>query len=809
MSKASLTQFSFNRGELDPALHGRSDWKHYYSGAEKLCNLIPRTQGGITKRGGLRLVASSLEQDGPSLLVPFRFSVKQSYMLEFGDRRMRIIRDGGIVTYPGSNGKEVVIETPYPYDSLAKLRWAQTSDVMILAHPDYPPRRLTRHDHHDWRFSRLMSDSSFLAPDGLRVTMSGGDGAKYVVTAVTPENEESGPSDSVTALNGDLINMPGSDASFSNLYDWQREQDYSYIPANIAFHSFSINQLITFLIGCGYQDRGIRNSNGGRHWWHVKPNATMETAVSWWEEDYHFVIRECLYACDMGWAGNVRTQLETAMQDYVDNYNSGTPGTRITSLMWNVAERASKYRIYRERSADDETGFRLIGETDYLTFTDNNIPERTIPLPTVSDLFSNVDDYPGVCAFFEQRLILARTNNDPTTFWGSDTGLYNAFSQHTPLEDSDSYEFMLASGDMNEIVWIVPLNDMLLGTSGGEWKAGGGGSAITPSNINARVQSWYGCGSLPPIVVGRTVIFTGRSRRTIRSFSYSLEADGYAGHDLTTYAQHLFSGKEIVSMCHQQEPSGIVWVVLSDGSLLSCTFSPEEDVVAWARHETKGSFERCASLIDIDGTDQVYFCISRQIGGITKRFIEVMEHAGDQSKNESEGLFLDAGLSYHGLEVNSVNGLEHLEGEIVTCLADGNVFENLLVKDGSVTLPDKFTAAIIHAGLPYSSEAITMEMEPEAKETIRNRARFAVAATVRLYKSRECLYSHSGGVLSEMKFRVNELPGKPIRLYTGDKNIVFSTPPGTRAAKLRFVSETPTPFTLLGIIAEASYGQPA
>lgn len=116
---------------------------------------------------------------------------------------------------------------------------------------------------------------------------------------------------------------------------------------------------------------------------------------------------------------------------------------------------------------------------------------------------------------------------------------------------------------------------------------------------------------------------------------------------------------------------------------------------------------------------------------------------------------------------------------------------------------------MIHAGIPYTAELVTLELEPEAKETIRNRARFAVAATVRLQETRDCQYNHSGGGLSEMKFRTTELPGRAVRLFTGEKNIVFSTPPGARTTRLRFLSESPTPFTILDIVAEASCGQPA
>ena len=814
MSKITLTQFSFNRGELDPALHGRSDWKYYYSGAKRLENLITRPQGGATRRGGLRLVARALSDDAPSHFIPFRFSVRQSYMLEFGDRKMRVLKDGGVVVYPEGHeraGEELVVETPYPVEALSRLRHAQTADVMILTHADYPPRRLSRHAHHDWRFDLLITNSRTPTPENLRLVVSGGDEARYVVTAHSVASGESPPSEAVTAHNAQAMSPPDFDAPFSELYDWLYERDYSYMPEETRFHEWGPYELIEYLKGFGYRDflQGIQVDQKGSRWRFAKPDGTYDFTIWWSNGNYGGLVEECLAACDAGWSGNVATPLVEQIGSYVAAYNAGLSKTRVSELAWDPVPDALGYRVYRMNSVSGQGTYCLVGESTTPSFTDNNFAARPTGLPEETDLFTGLDDYPGVCAFFEQRLILGRSNNQPTTFWGSDTGMYNSFTRHTPLEDGDCYEFTLASGEMNEIHWIVPLNDMLLGSSGGEWKAGGGGSAITPGNINARVQSWYGCSSLQPVVIGRTVIFSGRSRRTIRSFSYSLEADGYAGRDLTAYASHLFRGRTIAGMAYQQEPSGILWVVLSDGGLLSCTYAPEEDVVSWSRHSTRGRFESVGTLVDVDGTDQVYFCVERKIGGVVRRFIESLEDAADLTDDGVEGFFVDCGLGYRGPATGSLSGLDHLEGERVACLADGCVFTDLPVVDGRVELPDSFTATVIHAGLPYTAELETMELEPEAKETIRNRARFAVSASVRLLGSRECLYGHSGGQLSEMRFRTGEAPGRAARPFTGEKNIVFSSPPGCRTACLRFVSETPTPFTLLGIVAEASCGQPA
>ncbi len=815
MANVGLAQFSFNRGELDPALHGRSDWKYYYSGAEKLCNLIVRPQGGATKRGGFRYIARSLDADAPSRLIPFRFSVSQSYMLEFGNRRMRIIRDGGIVVYPDDHeqaGDEVIVTTPYSSDALQEIRYAQTADVMILTHPDYPPRRLSRHDHHDWRFEKLFPDDRTAAPTNVTILRSGGDNARYVITAYHAGTGESAPSEAVIAVNDGTVEYDHKDKTFSEMFRWLYEHDRTYLPVELDFYAMDANALVAFLRSCGYANYGTGiypNGTGGYQWLHQKPDGRIFETIDWWPNRLDQLIAECLYACDMGWAGNVDATLQSWIDKYVRDYNANLPGTHVTELSWTAVDSAQSYRIYREASTGGYTAFHLLGETQQTTYLDNNFEPLSTTLPEYGDLFSTVDHYPGACAFFEQRLILGRSNAKPTTFWGSETGVYNSFGQHTPIEDTDRYEFTLASGEMNEINWIVPLNELLLGTSGSEWKAGGGNAAITPHNINARVQSWYGCCTLPPLVVGRTVLFAGRSRTSLRTLSYSLEADGYAGRDVTAYARHLFAGRNIVSLSYRREPESIVWAVMSDGALLSCTYEPDEDVVAWSRHESNGSFESCGSVASAGGGDDVYVCVARTLGGVVCRCIELLTKPADQVHAPADGFFVDCGLSYQGSPVNTITGLDHLEGETIVCLADGSVFDNLQVKSGAVSLPQAFTAAQIHAGLPYTSELVTMELEPEDKEPFRTRSRFAVAAGFRFYKTRECIYGQNGGTLSEIKFRTNELPGLATRLFTGEKIASFTSPPGTGTVRLQCQSSSPTPFTLLAILAEASHGQPA
>ncbi len=76
-----------------------------------------------------------------------------------------------------------------------------------------------------------------------------------------------------------------------------------------------------------------------------------------------------------------------------------------------------------------------------------------------------------------------------------------------------------------------------------------------------------------------------------------------------------------------------------------------------------------------------------------------------------DGIFLDCALTYEGEPIETVMGLEHLEGETINLLADGCVVENKVVTKGCVQLD--YPASKIVAGLPYEFELETLNLEGE------------------------------------------------------------------------------------------------
>lgn len=143
---------ALNAGELDPLLHARVDLQKYASACRRMLNMLPTSQGAAVRRPGTLYVAET-KASGTARLVPFEFSTVQAYVLEFGNLYVRFYRNGGpIETSPGVP-YEVV--TPYTAADLPDLQWAQSADVLYLAHPNYAPRKLSRTGHTSWTLTTI------------------------------------------------------------------------------------------------------------------------------------------------------------------------------------------------------------------------------------------------------------------------------------------------------------------------------------------------------------------------------------------------------------------------------------------------------------------------------------------------------------------------------------------------------------------------------------------------------------------------------------------------------------------------------
>ena len=324
----------------------------------------------------------------------------------------------------------------------------------------------------------------------------------------------------------------------------------------------------------------------------------------------------------------------------------------------------------------------------------------------------------------------------------------------------------------------------------------------------ATPQAYNGCSDVPPIVINNDILYVSAMGGRVRDLSYNFYADIYTGSDMTVLSPHLFFGHKILEWTYAEEPYNLVWAVREDGILLCFTYLKEQDVYAWTRHDTLGTFLSIASIIE--GAEQgVYTIVSRSIPGINGgnpvQYVERL-HSRNFLTNGvadiTQTWFVDCGLKYSGSPTTTVTGLNHLNGATVVALADGNVVSNLTVSNGSITLPD--AASTITVGLPYSADLQTLDLEI-AGPTIQGRRKKVSAVTLRLENSRGLKVGFDQSNLAEIKERTNQTYGQPIPLTTGDERLIIPQDWNT-SGDLWIRQDNPLPVSVLAVIPEVNLG---
>ena len=462
------------------------------------------------------------------------------------------------------------------------------------------------------------------------------------------------------------------------------------------------------------------------------------------------------------------------------------------TLTFDKVENATEYNIYRSVNGV----FGYVGSTSDTTFVDDKIePDLSSTAPVFTNPFEN-DNNPACVNYFQQRKIFACLKNSPQQLVASQTSTNNNFNISRPLAATDSINITLSEREVNEIRHIIALNDLVLLTSGGDWKLNGSdGTFAASSSLVASPQSFYGCSHVAPIVSGNMILFVQSGGNVVRDLGYTYVSDSYDGEELSIFANHLFEGKQIVDMAYSKEPYRILWCVMSDGTVNALTYNKKQEVAGWHRHETKGEFESVA-VIREGFEDVVYFVVKRKINGKIKRFIERM--SSRLVNKTQDGIFLDSCLCYEGEPIETVLGLEHLEGEEITVLADGDVIENLIVQEGSVKL--KNPASKIIAGLPYEFEIETLNLEGDSTLGL---SKIVNSINVFVDKSREDFFVvGTNGELTQNARSIESINNQNY-LYSGNI-ICYSFSDYTKQATVHLKQTKPFPLTINAITLDVS-----
>ena len=724
MAKASPPFNNFTAGELSPRLEGRTDVNKYFNGCKKLQNFLIHPHGGASRRPGTKYVNTVKSSANFTRLIPFEFNVEQAYILEFGNLYFRIHKDGGTVV---SGGSPVEVTTVYTTAQVSEIKFTQSADVMYLVHPSHPVQKITRTSHTAWTISEVDFLRGPMQDPNITSTTLTANGRTGSVTITASANTFA------STDVGRLVKLHDGFAKITNFssatsvtatvqenVEGRTELMPSYTATTIAFYE------------------GDPSATGLEH-----NDRITDTAGNFITEGFKVGQKVTISGASNG--GNNKSTAVLLVQVTAD--------TILFSPSVDLVDESASASITINGELEADDNFSL-------------------------GAFSSTTGYPAAVTFFEQRLVFANTTAQPQTLFFSVGGSFEDFADGIDADDALTYT--IGSNQVNVIRYLTSSRVLIVGTSGGEFAVSASGAAepLSPTNAQIKRQANYGSANIQPIQVGNVTMFVQRASRKVRELVYNFDSDSYQAPDLTVLAEHI-TDSGITEMAFQQEPDNIVWCVLTDGRFVGMTYRREENVVGWHEHIIGGSFGSGNSVVEsvavIPGDlneDNVYLVVKRTINGATARYIETFSNF-DFGTDVTDAFFVDSGLTYSGSAATTISGLDHLEGQSVSILADGSTHPNKTVSSGSITLDRSVTKA--HIGLGFNSTLQTMRVDAGGTEgTAQGKIKRIHDVTLRLFRTVGIQVGSSENEIDRIPFRSSaDAMGSALSMFTGDKELEF------------------------------------
>jgi len=845
MARVAVELTNFTGGELSPRLDGRTDLTKYTSGCSTLENLVVYPHGSAARRPGSTFLAEVANSANKTRLIPFEFSTTQTYMLEFSNLKMRVYKDSGAVlegdktisaitkanpavvtatSHGYSNGDEVVISsvggmtevngkrflvadkttntfelqdkdgvdinsssfttytsggvsnkvfelaTPYTTAQLFDIKFAQSADVMYITHPEHEVEKLSRTGHTAWTLTDVdFTNGPFMDANITTTTLNPashtvGTGVAVVASAVTGINGGSG---FLATDIGRLINF---------------RDGYMKVTARADTTNITVEII---------KDLGSATASADWSLGAFSDTTGHPSCVTFFEQRLVFA----------GTTNQPQTIFFSKSGDY-ENMDANIGGTvadddaiiyTIASNQVNAIRFMTATRTLIIGTAGGE--FTVSGGG-----TDSAVTPTNILIKKQSNHGSaNVD----AIAVGNATLFLQRAKRKIREL------AYNFDVDGYIAPDMTILAEHITEGGLTQIAYQQEPNQIVYGVRGDGELVGltyqreqqvtawhrhifGGRFGIATLTVSDYANIASGTKLTLTKSDGTTVNFTSTTgtagtnefkTQTNNNTTATNLKNTINGHDDFT-ATVSSAVVTITETAH--EATGYLTIKSFDSTRLTAT------------SEGKAVVESAAVIPTDDTEYQVYVIIKRTINGATKRYVEFLNVFDfDQTDNTSFN-FLDSELSYSGSAVSTLSGLDHLEGQVVSILADGATHPNKTVSSGSITL-DR-SAKSVKVGLAYTSLLQTMRLNAGSQNgTSQGKTKRIYDITVRMF---ETIGVEVGPDLSNMEripFRSSaDLMDEGIPPFTGDKEVEFRGNYETDG--FIFVRQTqPLPFTILSL----------
>ena len=830
-----VKQSAFSGGELSPDLWARDDYSGYSTGGKTFTNFIPLPYGGCANRPGTMFIGEVKDSSKAVKLLPFQFNVEQAYIVEAGDSYFRYYKDGGLII-----DGETIVETTTPYDEadLFDLKTTQSADVLYITNQKYITKKLTRSSHYDWTLADFENENGpFMLQNATATTVAASavTGAGITLTASSSIFTED--------LVGSLMQI-SHDVTGQSL-----TLRYTATTTSASVMCKGTWSLVTY----GTWDGTVElqwSKDKGTTWSTIRKYTSTDGSynVSESNKTDELVLLRIIYTHTSGTC-NVNLNCFSFVNDGVVKIKTVASGTSATADVqtdlystdatkyWSYGSWSEKNGypacscFYQNRfclggSAGEPLTFWASKNGDYSNFetTSESNDDDSMSVPLVSRGVNSIN------SMVSMGTILAFTaGGEWKVGSASDTAAMtpkNIMAVQQGYVGTSNLEPLIIR---NRILYMQEMGSTVrdFGYSLADDVYKGDDLTLLARHLfkNYEIVDW----AFQQEPDG--IIWCVRSDGVLLSFTYNKEQSVWAWAKHTTdgeyesvaaipgenYTEIYFVVKRTINgttkryiekLVNRMESNDIKDQVFLDSCLsydnpIAITgITKANPVVVTATAHGLSNGDRI-DISDVVGMTELNGN-RYKIANKTDNTFELIDY-DDETNVDGTAFTTYTSGGYVRKCVITIAGLSHLEGKSITCLVNGTVESGKVVSGGSVTLDDY--ASIIHAGLPYTSEFESLNINYPARDgTIQGRKKAIRGVTLRVEKS----YGGSVGINnnSNMETITNTLStiyNTPAELFTGDVQIMPYSSSSTNATIV--VRQTnPLPLTILMIMAGVEFG---
>ena len=554
MQKVRVPINSFQYGEVSDSLLMRTDSPVYAQSAQSLENLTVMSEGSVKKRYGLKHlynynITYNSTYPEQSHLYKFIFDDNEEYVISIEHQKVRCfqLETNGNVTLVQTLTADVDSNAlPFDREYLQEYNVAQYGDVMFITHPLFAPRLLIRTGLTTFELDVF----SFDARADNKVTYQ--PYTKFHASNVTLDP-------SATTGNGITLT--------TSVPYWVA----GHVGTTVRYHKSEIQ--IT-----GYTSSTVVTGNVVDN---LKARLTVLNPLR--TRDGSNIVE----VTHINHGLNVSDVI--AIEDA-----SATGGINAGNL--NVTDQV------REIIDDNTYTYQAGGSASSSEDGGGNVSIVTHAPTTEWDeqSFSAVRGYAASVTFHENRLCFGGTISEPDAIWMSKIGSFFNFDVGEAADD-DSISLVAATGDVNEIRYMISNRDLQVFTASGElYVPTYLNQAITPTNAQIRKQTPYGSDFVLPASIDGATIFSQKEGKAIREYLYSDSEDAYTSSAISTLASHLIKNPKYLAVAHSAFglPDSYAALTLSDGDLALFSSNRAEKRASWTKVSTAGSFSSVVAIHD-------------------------------------------------------------------------------------------------------------------------------------------------------------------------------------------------------------------